>query len=264
MTGDSLRFLTLQDTVILEISKEGEKVFYHTLEEGQTLFSMARFYGLRLEDIYFYNPHLKNGYKPGNQVKVPIPNKAIRRFRSPTFISNEWVPLMYEVKKGDTFYGISNRHFKLPVDTIYKRNNLYEDPYLKLGQRLHVGWMSIYGIPDSLRAQHSSPLWRKSHQLKKQFVINSYNKKKKKEKGAAFWDINKTKANKLYALHNTAKVGSIIAVTNLMYNRTVYAKVIGRISERTHGADVKVVVSPTVAKMLGAKDPRFYVSVKSY
>ena len=207
---------------------------------------------------------MKNGYGPGKKVEIPIPNKAIRRFRSPDFIPKDWVPIMYQVKKGDTFYGISSRYFKLPVDTIYERNNLHADPYLKLGQYLHVGWINVNGVPDSLRSQHSNPNWRMSHSYKKRFIGSSFNKKAKKENGAAFWDRNQKNANKLYVLHRDAKIGSIIAVSNNMYKRTVYAKVIGRIPDRAHGAEVKVVVSPTVAKMLGAKDPKFYVSVKYF
>ena len=261
-TGDSLFFLIPEDTIILSIDVYGEKSFVHTLEPKQTLFSLARFYGLSLDDIYFYNPHLKNSYAPGQKVKIPIPNKAIRRFWSPSFNATEWLPLWYQVKKGDTFFGIAQRHFKLPLDTMYARNHLPPDAQLKIGQILQVGWISLYGVPDSLRTKHTSPLWRKSSLFRQQFVSQSNTKNTQKENGAAFWNTTEKSNDQLYALHREAKIGSVIAVSNPMYNRTVYAKVIGRIQDRAHGADVKVVVSPTVAKMLGAVDPKFYVSVK--
>ena len=47
-----------------------------------------------------------------------------------------------------------------------------------------------------------------------------------------------------------------------MNKRRVYAKVIGRIPENVYGSDVVVVISPTVAKFLGAKDPRFLVKLR--
>jgi hypothetical protein len=50
-TGDSLHFLIPQDTINLKIDRYGEKYFYHTLETGQTLFGVTRFYGLRLDDV---------------------------------------------------------------------------------------------------------------------------------------------------------------------------------------------------------------------
>lgn len=259
-TGDSLHFLIPQDTIHLKIDRYGEKYFYHTLEVGQTLFGVTRFYGLRLDDIYYYNPHLEKSYEPGQQVKIPLPNKAIRRFWSPYHRPEEWVPLMYEVKRGDTFYGIAKRHFKSSVDSLYARNRLPADAHLQIGQVLSVGWISVHGIPDSLRSKHISPLWRKSMLNRQQFI--SQGKKEYKQNGAAYWNRDEKSANKLYALHRDAKIGSYLAVSNPMYNKTVYVKVIGRIQDRAHGSDVKVVVSPTVAKMLKAVDPKFYVAVK--
>ena len=46
--GDSLTYLTPQDTMVLKIGDYGEKIFVHTLKPQQTLYSLARFYGLRM------------------------------------------------------------------------------------------------------------------------------------------------------------------------------------------------------------------------
>ena len=50
-------------------------------------------------------------------------------------------------------------------------------------------------------------------------------------------------------------------VTNPMNQRTVYVKVIGNLSDRAYEDNVKVVLSPMAAKLLGAVDQRFYVKV---
>jgi hypothetical protein len=47
-----------------------------------------------------------------------------------------------------------------------------------------------------------------------------------------------------------------------MKNRTAYAKVIGRIPDRAYGDEIIVVLSPSVAKMLGARDPKFFVEIR--
>jgi len=47
-----------------------------------------------------------------------------------------------------------------------------------------------------------------------------------------------------------------------MNNRTVYAKVIGRIPSRAYGSDVETIITPYLADLLDAKDPRFFVEVK--
>ncbi|MFM9948035.1 MAG: peptidoglycan-binding protein, partial [Saprospiraceae bacterium] len=55
---------------------------------------------------------------------------------------------------------------------------------------------------------------------------------------------------------------SIVSVTNPMSKRTVHAKVVGRIPDSAYGDDIIIVLSPLAAKMLNARDPRFFVRVK--
>ena len=44
--------------------------------------------------------------------------------------------------------------------------------------------------------------------------------------------------------------------------KTLYAKVIGKIPQNAFGDEVIIIVSPSVAKQLGAKDERFFVKIK--
>ena len=259
-----LNVLTSKDTILLSISHFGEKIFEHTLEEKQTLFSCGKFYGLKMREVYYYNPHLKDSYKPGQKVTIPIPNKAILRYKPDDFQSSEYAPIYYKVRRGDTFYGISTRLFKMPLDTIFARNNLNYKSKLERGNLLFIGWMSVKGIPADARLYEGSPIWKKSFLARMEFIGDSHNKTIKTQKGAAFWQNEKSGGNDLYALHRTAKVGSIISITNPMFKRTVYVKVIGKIPERAYQNNAKVVVSRQVAKMLGAKDEKFYVEVKYY
>lgn len=262
-TGDSLHYLTLKDTIFLSINNYQEKIFTHVLEEGQTLYSAGRFYGLKLDEVYAYNPDLKiKGYEPGDGVRIPIPNRAILRYKTPDFKWWKHIPVCYVVKKGDTFYGISKRFFKMPIDTIIQRNNL-PDMSLTKGQILHIGWMNIDGIPEAMRQINGGPLWEKSYAMKNTYFQQKASKRERSEGGAAVWMQDKNGGSDLYALHPYAPIGSIISIKNPVYNRTVYVKVIGRMSSRIHDkAETKIVVSQTVAKMLGAIDPRFYVEIK--
>lgn len=262
-TGDSLRFLTAKDTIFLSMNNYQEKIFEHQLEKGQTLYSMARFYGLKLEEVFAYNPRLKKeGYRPGDKVLIPIPNRAIIRYKTPSFRKWHYVPLCYVVQKGDTFYGISNRLFKMPIDTILQRNNL-PDLSLHKGQIIHIGWMSRNGIPDSIRQIRGGPLWEKSYQMKNAYFQQKIEKYERIENGAAVWHQEKNGGSDLFALHPYAPLGSIVSIKNPVYNRTVYVKVVGRMSSRAYDkAGTKIVVSGAVAKMLGAIDPRFFVEIK--
>ena len=110
MTGDSLHYLTLKDTIFLSISPYQEKIFYHYIAPKQTLFSLSKFYGLTIDELYYYNPELKESIvSPGQAIKIPIPNKSIIRFKIKDFDDKKLIPICYIVKKGDTMYNISKR-----------------------------------------------------------------------------------------------------------------------------------------------------------
>ena len=261
-TGDSTHYLIPGDTVFLTIGDFHEKIFHHEIEEKQTLYSLARFYGLHVEELYHYNPIFRSqSISVGSKIKIPIPNRAIIRYRKAGFKAEEHVPVYYVVKKGDTFFNISARLFKMPIDTIMNRNQLVSE-VLSVGQKLFIGWMSLNGIPESYRSFRGNPEWKKSQALRNNYALARTGRKEYNEQGVAFWQKNGHSNTDLYALHRSAPVNSVIAVTNPMKRRTVYAKVLGRISENVYGSDITVVISPKVAEFLGAKDPRFFVKVR--
>ena len=85
--------------------------------------------------------------------------------------------------------------------------------------------------------------------------------KRNNEQGAAFWHKELKGSKGLYVLHKSAAVGSIISITNPMFNTTIYAKVAGTIPANTYPDDIKVIVSPEVAAKLGAKDAKFFTRI---
>lgn len=263
-TGDSTRYLTLKDTIFINIDGVGEKIFEHKFERKQTLYSLGQFYGLSVEELYFYNPGLKEeSISPGEKVLVPIPNRAIIRYKDNTFKAWKYVPVYYVVKKGDTMFRIAKIHFRMPVDSVMQRNHLQSET-LRVGQCLQMGWMNIDGVPEEFRAEVGSPLTRKNMALHKVYVREQGDRKLKEHQGVAYWQTNSKEEGDLYALHREARINGIIAVTNPMNKATIYVKVIGKIPDTAYGNDVVVVLSPMAAKALGARDPRFFVKVRYY
>lgn len=259
-TGDETYYLLPQDTIYLRTGILSEKFFHHHLAPGQTLYSLAKFYGLTLEELYFYNPNLKQAYDIGAEVKIPIPNRAIQRYKGKYFEESQYVPVCYIVQKGDNLYHISKRIFKLPVETVQEKNQL--NTYaLQVGQILNVGWMSIHGIPDSLRQFRGHPMWKKSLGLMKSYYYQKEYKRERQKKGPASWNKKSKDKGRLVIMHRKAPKGSIVGITNPMNNRTVYAKVIERIPY-TYPSEIEAIVSPTIAKMLGVLDEKFYCTIK--
>lgn len=262
--GDSTRYLTAKDTVRLALGPAGEKMVEHRMKQKQTLYSLARFYGISVEELYLYNPGLKEKtVSTGQLVQVPVPNAAIKRYKEKGFVSKDHAPVYYMVRKGDTMYRISKVHFRMPADTIKQRNKLSSD-VLKEGQMLLVGWMSVKGVPEDLRGSADSALDRGSAALGKLYQMEATAKKEYNQHGKAFWQKNSKEDSNLYALHRDAPLNSIIRVTNPMNNGVVYVKVIGRIPDTVYEKEVIVVLSPMAAKQLGAQDIRFFARVRYF
>ncbi len=80
------------------------------------------------------------------------------------------------------------------------------------------------------------------------------------EKGVATWIEStgiETTGDRYYALHNSAPIGSVVKVRNLMNNRTIYAKVIGTLSESEVQEKVLIKLSAGAAERLNVLDNRF-------
>lgn len=262
-TGDSTQYLTTKDTILLYTGSSGEKIFEHTIERKQTLFSLAKFYGLSVEELYFYNPGLEaQSLKLYQSIRVPIPNQSIIRYKTPDFNEAEHIPVYYTVQKRETMFRISKIVFEMPMNDIMFRNGM-SNTDLKEGQRLFIGWMNINGVPEEFRVNGlGGPINRRNNALRKVFLRNSEGKSLKEDSGAALWKKSGGEGSDFYALHRYAPTNSIIEITNPMRKRRVYAKVVGAIPDTAYGDDVKVIVSSAVANLLGVKDKRFFVKIR--
>jgi LysM repeat protein len=263
-TGDSLNYLTAKDTIFLKLDDFGNGIFSHQLVKGQTMYSLAKFYGIKLEVLYNFNEGLPTdgSVGPGTTVNIVVPDSAIVDWKM-AWPRKNFVPVFYTVKHGDTFYKVAKNYFGLQPDTLKSRLYL-KNTTLKTGQRLQVGWLSVKGIPESMQAVNRNPLGLKMQALQQAFNGEKLVKKTRLQNGAAYWQREKKGANDYFALHRNAPIGSVIQVTNPLKKKTVYAKVIARIPDQAYGDDIVVVLSPSVAKLLGSKDPKFFVELKYF
>jgi LysM repeat protein len=253
-----LMMLSPKDTLLLTVV-EGKKFIQHPVKAKQTLFSLGRYYGLGLAEIYDHNPTFRNDptLNIGTLIKIPVPNRAIKRYKTSGFVSSKNVPIWYVVKDGDNLYQICQRYFDMPVDSIKVRNKM-KDNQIKPGQRIHMGWLGIEGIPEEWRPVRS---YTRADAMKARYEDEKKRGKEQYAQGICFWQKNSKEKGDLYALHREAPIGSTIQVTNPMFNRVVHAKVIGRIPV---GYDQKItlILSPEAAKVLRAKDERFFVKIR--
>jgi LysM repeat protein len=268
-TGDSTRYLTLRDSVTLYFVENEVKVFDHVLSRKQTLYSLARFYGIALEELYKFNPTLKS--KPtevGQRIRVPVPNPAIRRYRKGDFKPWKFVPAYYKVRVGDDLKKIADNHFRISLDTLVQRNHL-TTKQVSTGQLLLIGYVSVEGIPDSLRKEDGHAAGNVRHVMAmNKFKTEIQGKKLREQRGPAYWSkkaLLQPKGEDLihefFVLHRSATVNSTVEVTNPVTGATAYAKVIGKIPN-IYGPDIVIILSIPLAKQLGAVDERFFVKIR--
>ncbi|MFD2933497.1 LysM peptidoglycan-binding domain-containing protein [Spirosoma flavum] len=70
--------VTVADSIGIE-KKDGKRFILHRVDEGQTLFSIARRYGRSVADIKAANPDLKDGVRYGQLVRILLPDNALSR-----------------------------------------------------------------------------------------------------------------------------------------------------------------------------------------
>lgn len=250
--------LTSKDSLWLIVEAE-KKYILHPVKPKQTLFSIAKYYNLSLADLFEHNPTFRTDptLHTGSRVKIPIPNKAIKRYKTSGFVASKNTSIYYIVQVGDNLYQISKRNFNMPVDSVAKRNKL-KNNNIRPGQLLHVGWMGTEGVHEDWRPKKEDT---PADELKTRYQEEKKKRREVDSQGVCFWQKDSKEKGDLYALHRDAAIGTPIAITNPMFNRTVYAKVIGRIPDG-YERNVEVVLSPEAARKLGAKDPRFFTKVK--
>lgn len=117
----------------------------HHVERGDTLFSVARRYGLTINQLTQANPDLNGGLKAGQTLHLPLNDLDNQRaaiqhvaFTSPR-IRKPAQPVRYTVKRGDTLHAISQR-FDISLADIKAWNPVFrKHSTIRAGQRVIVG-----------------------------------------------------------------------------------------------------------------------------
>ncbi len=107
---------------------DGQKYYIHTVETGQTLFSISRAYNVRVSDIKAANSEITETLKPGSVVRIPIFNEYVSNLSYITYV----------VKPGDTLYSLC-RQYGITLDEFYELNDaLKKNQPLKAGQKVKL------------------------------------------------------------------------------------------------------------------------------
>ena len=256
----------LQTLVEVDKSPAGTMIIKHIMSEGQSLYSISQFYDAALYDIKRFNPDLVVGEEYiGRQINVPTESKHLILDLNQAGQYQVLEQVFYKVKKKDTPFGIATRKFNMTLQTLLNRNGLIAEQ-VKVGQYLHVGWIPNVGLNHYAKPVQAKKVFysAENESLRSEFVEKGgAERKQKMEKGAAYWDKNATEDSSFYVLHRNAPKNAVIEITNPDTGRKIYTKVLGKVPSK-YPNKVIIVVSPKVAKQLGAVNANFFVSLSYY
>ncbi|MDR1231679.1 MAG: LysM peptidoglycan-binding domain-containing M23 family metallopeptidase [Spirochaetaceae bacterium] len=105
----------------------------HTLQRGETIYALAKKYGVKENEILFLNG-IEDARRVSIGQKIRIPDKSIQvgpiPSDTPSFIEHKAV-------RGETLFGIA-RNYKVTVAQIQTMNNLGANYVLKIGDTLRI------------------------------------------------------------------------------------------------------------------------------
>jgi len=281
-----------RDSIGVE-NQNGKKIILHKLESKESYYSLARKYNLKPKDIIDFNAN--KSLKAGDVIKIPTGKpfeKIASRAVTPEPISNDadQAPkdggtaissqntefIEYKVGTKETLFAISKR-FGVSVDAIKKANNL-TDNSLKADQIIKIPNTAIEKAAtdpniakkvisdEELNTGKTEQVTADEDDIEEpkedSTPANRYGIKQVTANGIGIWmdDLN-GETGKMLALHNTAPVGTVVKITNPMTNRTTYAKVVGKFNETSENKDAIIVISKSVASLIGVIDRRFRVNI---
>lgn len=258
------RTLNPLDSIVVDYDMmSGHLFFEYTLTSDESLYGAGRFFGLDMDDVYLINPRYRLGYKPGDKLRVPLPQAAIRNF-IPYDSINFYCPVYYTFKKGETIYGLVHRTLKLNSEQdLYVNNPGLTSSNVYVGQQLFIGWLSIEGISAEAQGEIEDPYVRQNTALRERWSQITRGRRLSTQKGKAAWT-RQGDRSKFMALHRTAPLNSLIEIMDKRTNKTIYCRVVGRIPDQVYDQNVQVVVSPLLVKAFGVRDKYFYVQVRHY
>ena len=124
---------------------DGKPYYIHTIEKGQSLYSISKLYNVSLDDLYATNPELKTGVKANQEIKIlnnTVPNKTVATNNTNnnallTYQVDTLKYFTYKITKGETIYSITKK-FNLTEAKLRQLNKLAEGEVVLPRQRIFL------------------------------------------------------------------------------------------------------------------------------
>lgn len=220
----------------------------HTVTKGETIYSISKKYGVTTAEIKQWNTLADLNLKIGQKLVVSkLNNMAV--YKPVSVPSTPDTPYQQEDIRPRFTYQADDMP---PVE-----EKKTPEPTINVEPA-----KPVVNTPPSATLKVSS-----SNPVEYPSFFNNYSAggfKIKKSRGEANYIMDETSGNQYLAFYNDAEVGSVIRVTNMLNQKTIYAKVVGKVPPLDAQTQVMVKLSNQAATELGASDDRLAVEVASY
>jgi LysM repeat protein len=231
----------------------------HRVAAKETLYSIARVYGVSVDDLQKWNKLTSQALAEGQELTIKRGAGSAEQK-----VPEKSTTGAHVVTQGETLYSIA-RLYGLGVQQLQEMNNLAAAD-LRVGQVLKVK-------PDDNRpaviarpAAKDDVVVRPAEIREPAINISEgmVGSDEVRESGLAEL-IEGTEGNRKYlALHRTAKEGTIMKVRNELNNREVFVRVAGPLPNTGVNDKLVIKISRSAYDRLAAIDPKFRVEVTYY
>ncbi|MFY0591238.1 LysM peptidoglycan-binding domain-containing protein [Roseivirga sp.] len=269
----------------LGIEKVGDKVFVvHKVMAKQTLFSLAKRYKTTVTEINNANASLSTGLQIGQTLKIPFGGTLPSKNKVALQTTTEEVE--HKVAAGETLFAIAKK-YNVSITELKEWNQLSSNA-LSLGQALKVKVeKQVEATAKPIKTTETStpevapveqpsvpPVTvkvdtaaQKTGTIDPEPEAVAYDGRSFESfelEGMAEVIDEEEPSTKYFALHKTARVGTVIKVKNLMNDLTVYVRVVGTIPDTTVNDDVIIKLNLKAYTQLKAIDKRFRVQLSYF
>jgi len=289
----------------LRMEKRGDKwVVIHQVDQGETLYAIARRYKADVNQIIKTNAIENNAIKVGQLLEIPVTPAT----SSPTKAPTQSKVTTHTVAAGETLYSVA-RKYGVKVDDIVAWNKLTNQS-LSIGQVLTINGSATNTPPpaeqptsnpvpfaraqkhlvqtgetlsaiatkrnvseDSLRVWNKltsttltigQTIWYRTYVRTDAPATSRAAFGKKVEEGIAMQIEDMEDTEKYLALHKSLPIGTLVEIRNLMNNKKVYVRVVGQLPDTGVNQNVIVRLTSQSFKRLGILDARARVELTYY
>lgn len=136
--------VSAQNIVVIE----GVKYTIHDVAKGETLYSLARTYGVTVDEIKAANNSLADGLKAGTRIKIPA--KVASRDTAAVPPKSQ----MHKVAKGETLYSLAKQN-NLTIEEL-RAANPHIKKGLKAGQVIEIPFKAAQPVAEQTPAPQTS------------------------------------------------------------------------------------------------------------